>query len=608
MNYPKYFVNNDSFVDNCCHCCEEEKYQKIPHKSNFFEHNPIINYSPIIRLADLNKEVNILQATLPEYKIIYDRAENRNYKIIVYGVVDTVLNLKDPTIMNGSQIKQILVKKDSFLILNFTVSYNKDRIVILETDLDQGNAIFEIAKILEDIINIKNDVSDNQEKIAQNTFNIDNLQNATIVIQANQSAFDKDIENIKENISEIVTDLSKTNNEISIIKNDIVSKVEKAKEIAQKAKEKIDAYILENNTDKATIRSDFETADANIQAYINTLEVLINAVSNKLDTLAKLHADVTIVSLSNINADLNGTKKKNGTDGFGIFNRIIKAEQDIISANESINENFNALNSTNNLLKENINTIQDNITTIKDINAKIVVPSLANINADLNGTKKPSGDSGFGIFTRIEELEQNKTINDENITALENINAQQNQEITNLWGSAATGGVLGVQKQVDDIRTDLQGNWSTTNATIERIDSWDEILFKDGIGWGGATSKFDGETNVVGALIKSIERINALEDDVQQIDSQVLHERLVDVEAGLIFPENDPKIPVGQTNKTYFAYNASDDALATILYKNYQDKLQSIWNIMSRELEKLGAAPLSEEERALILDVQLGSN
>ena len=103
---PEYYL-----VDNTIYVQDNDDFKRSPHKQEdkkpvyvlnnrvLFENDVIHRQRPIIRLAELRKEITLIEADRPEYQIIYDEAQNREYKIIIKALVNTRIRLPSDTFM-----------------------------------------------------------------------------------------------------------------------------------------------------------------------------------------------------------------------------------------------------------------------------------------------------------------------------------------------------------------------------------------------------------------------------------------------------------------------------------------------------------------------------
>jgi hypothetical protein len=118
-------------------------------------------------------EVTVLEANLPAYKVVYEGVKNRQFKIVVYAIIDTVIEVPSNTVMAGRAVTRIPVLRDQSAILTFTVSLNDLRLVILE--VDRLEATIQRLNSLEDHVQIHHEeigklfeiAKDHEERLVQ---------------------------------------------------------------------------------------------------------------------------------------------------------------------------------------------------------------------------------------------------------------------------------------------------------------------------------------------------------------------------------------------------------------------------------------------------------
>ena len=389
MKNPQYYLVDDNayLQDNsCCTCCDDDasKYPFIPNKNTFFEHDVLVNYSPVVVLADIKKEVAILEATLPEYRFLYDGAANRHYKVVVRAHVDTKIKLPKHTVMNGTPLTEYFCKAGQFLVLGFTVSFNKFKMVLLEVDLNAEVIVPNVIAIKNDVEAIKIDIQnkvDTAYDLAQaakehvkDAFN--NIRSEVVKVQDDLDArVEASKEIAKEAVVKVTTAFSDVNKRIDDVDAEISKRVSQAKVIAQAAKDK--AETIDN-------RINVVEADITIKVA-QAKKIAENAVEVAKETVAGLNDRIDDVSDDLSNA-IKGAKDKaaealtKATEIVNTVNGKIKAIEDDIDnkvgkafsfAKKVKEEAEKHLDEAAENLAEVKSLIASNKTSIEDLEAKV---------------------------------------------------------------------------------------------------------------------------------------------------------------------------------------------------------------------------------------------
>jgi len=134
MQPEYYLVDNtiyvqDDFERTPKHKESEKRPVYILNNKVLFENDVIHKQRPIIRLAQLRKEVTLIEADRPEYQILYDEAQNREYKIIFKALVNTKIRLPVETFLYNRKKPELFCEAGTNLILSITISRDKNRTI-----------------------------------------------------------------------------------------------------------------------------------------------------------------------------------------------------------------------------------------------------------------------------------------------------------------------------------------------------------------------------------------------------------------------------------------------------------------------------------------------
>ena len=133
MQPEYYLVDNTIYVqDDFGKNNHKESEKRIVYTLNnrvLFENDVIHKQRPIIRLAQLRKEITLIEADRPEYQIIYDEAQNREYKIIIKALVNTRIRLPPETFLYNRRRAEVTCLAGNNIILSITVSRDRNRTI-----------------------------------------------------------------------------------------------------------------------------------------------------------------------------------------------------------------------------------------------------------------------------------------------------------------------------------------------------------------------------------------------------------------------------------------------------------------------------------------------
>jgi len=426
----KHFILDKSYAPTECNHGphHREKFIDVPQRFAIYEHQFLYNHDPLIRLRDLKNEVTVLEATMGNYKVIYDGAKNRQYKMVIYGVVDTVVEVPSNTVMAGRAITKIPVKKDQSAILTFTVSFEDLRLVVLEVD--------RLEATIQRLNDVENHTNIHHEEINELFEQINALKSK----DTNLDNKDKELTERTDDIdTRLISEVSRLDGRVDGVDKRVHSAFSKIGTLTTELAEEVSAR---------------EEGDSELQKTLDTTnEKLSGLVGTGYSTN---RAGSVSGVLSTVRNQLNGTQDSQiGTAGstYTTTTSISGILRDAVSGIESISGllNGNGVDSISGILK----TTNTNIGELSNLSETTFTGSQRN--SIVNAINKNA--SNIGNFTNFNDLDSNNS----NLT-----NTDKQNLISSIIKTVKNIGNMGLSHG-NWVGTDSSNITSAVQKTMEKI-------------------------------------------------------------------------------------------------------------------------------------------
>lgn len=353
MNPQNNIINRDNFV---------RRHRALYDAGIFargiqYEHQTLDSYLAVIRLADVEKEVAILDSALSSYTVNYSNIANRKYILIVKAMVDTEINIPRNTVFNNCAAKRTLpCKAGETWVLTFIASKEHETLVTLETSIN----LMEWDDVKERLCEVQNrNVFTDGEKR-----NVATIPDLTGRVQTLEDCIN--VEALQENVANL-------NGTVDVLQGKVQE--------------------LRDCTDVAAIKDELVEANTALGAHSGRLGALelnrdtLTAAVNILETLTDDHSN-RVSNLETSTEDHASRVYDIETQSKAREERVEELETDRDGMKIDI-ENISALVTQH---KETLEAWAPPVDTISGLNARVSTHQ-----ADLYGGIRPDGGIGVNI-------------------------------------------------------------------------------------------------------------------------------------------------------------------------------------------------------------------
>jgi len=472
MNPQYYLIDDSDFVrkSECNNFTDGSTTSSGLLRRNLFnEFEQLPNHSPVVRLADIKREMGILEACLPEYKLNYSGVINRDYRLTIIAFADTRLVLPNNTIMsNGVSTPAINLTRNQTMYLKFTVSRSGGKLVIV---LDINLTADEVFSKFPDY---DNKIADATNQISQLGVTVDGLVTKTNKIGTEQQL-------LKETVSANKSDL---NTKIEGVQASLTSKFESAKE---HLKEGIKSAQQVANSIKDSVRA-IENEQSELKSELDQKADLAGKIKYELaQAIEKIAAnlDVTNSELSIAKHDLSVslTNAKNDVDQKittakiayqGLETKITgvatKLENSINTATSEVNRLIAEYNRDKGIAENMLKDLAGDIKKVSGDLTTAVSRAVSEVNSLVQQYNQQRADDRAEVEEKLNVIESNlKLLIGDKITP-----ADVDKKITdtvNVYKSIVDNIRKALEKDIRDIKSDIDEGHKMFKALVDKVDT-----------------------------------------------------------------------------------------------------------------------------------------